>query len=117
MTEEMKEIRLEVGRVSGRAGEDNDLKVIKFTGRELASFRSYHGEVSSGDDRGMTHTLYQTEKGKFLIYTEEWSRWDGEADYKSYEVYDTLDEVKEPEGLIREAKEALGLDPAEDLNI
>jgi len=83
MSEEVKEIRLEVGRVSGRDGEDNDLKVIKFTGRQLASFRSYHGENG----------------------------------YRSYEVYDTLEEVKDPEGLIREAKEALGQDPADGLNI
>jgi hypothetical protein len=117
MTEELKEIGLEVGRVSGRAGEDNDLKVIKFTGRQLASFRSYHGEVSSGDDRGIIRTLYQTEKGKFLLYMEEWSRWSGEDNHNSYSVYDTLDEIEKPGGLIREAKEALGQDPAERLNI
>jgi hypothetical protein len=117
MTEEFKEIRLEAGTISGTMGEDNDLKVIKFRGRELASYRSYNGQTGSGDDRGMTHTLYQTEKGKFLLYAEEWSRWQGEANYRSYEVYDGLDEIKEPEGLIREAKEALGQDPAEELDI
>jgi hypothetical protein len=117
MSEELKEIRLTVGTISGTMGESDDTKEVKFTGRELACHNSYHGETSSGDDRGMTHTLYKTEKGKYLLHTDEWSRWDGEAGHKSYEIYDSLEEIEEPAGLVQEAKKVLGLDPAEELDI
>jgi EXLDI family protein len=116
---ELKEIRLTVGRISGKMGESNDTKEIKFTGRQLASYNSYHGETSSGDDRGTAHTLYETEKGKYLVHTDNWSNWQGESSHKKYEVYETLEELEGevPDGLIYEAKEELGQDPAKELNI
>ena len=116
---EMKEIRLTVGRISGVTGESDDTKEIKFKGRQLASHKSYHGDTSNGDDRGTSHTLYETEKGKYLVHTSKWSRWQGESSNKHYEVYDSLEELEGevPDGLIYEAKEELGQDPAEELDI
>ena len=115
----MKEIRLMVGWISGKMGESNDTKEVKFKGRELANYNSYHGETSSGDDRGTTHTLYKTKKGNFLLYTERWSMWQGEGTNKKYEVYESIKVIPEeiPDGLIYEAKEELGMDPAKKLNI
>jgi EXLDI family protein len=119
MTEEFKEIRLEAGTISGTMGEDDNLKIVKFRGRELANFRSYHGETGSSDDRGITNTLYKTEKGKYLLYTSNWSNWQGESSRKSYEIYDSLEEMEGevPDGLLYKAKEESGQDPAEELNI
>jgi hypothetical protein len=34
---------------------------------------------STGDTRGVTETLYRTESGGLLVYTEHWSRWQGET--------------------------------------
>jgi|AntDeeMinimDraft_6_1070357.scaffolds.fasta_scaffold32379_1 EXLDI family protein len=116
---ELKEIRLMVGRISGIMGESDDTKEIKFIGRQLASYNFYHGKTSNGDDRGTTHTLYETKKGKYLLHTSNWSNWQGEYSHKRYDVYDSLEEMKEeiPDGLIYEAKEELGQDPAEELDI
>jgi len=119
MSNNMKEIRLTVGRLSGKMGESDDTKEIKFNGKQIASYNSYHGETSSGDDRGTTHTLYKTEKDKFLLHTNRWSRWQGESSNKNYEIFDSIKEIQGevPDGLIYEAKEAMVQDPAEKLNI
>jgi len=116
---ELKEIRLTVGWISGVMGESDDTKEITFKGRQLASYNSYHGETSNDDDRGTTHTLYETKKGKYLLHTSNWSNWQGESSHKRYEVYDSLEEMEEevPDGLIYEVKEELGQDPAEELDI
>ena len=119
MSEELKEIRLQVGTVSGRMGESDDLSEVKFTGRELANYTEYHGETSSGDDRGTDYILYQTKKDKYLLHINNWSRWQNENGAKKYDIYDSLDELKGkvPDSLIYNAKEELGLDPAEELDI
>lgn len=112
------EIRLQIGTVSGNMGESDNVKEIKFIGQEIASYSSYHGELSSSDDRGTDYTLYQTKNG-FVVHKDNWSKWQGESSYKSYEVFESLEEMEgqAPDGLIYETKKALGLDPAETLDI
>jgi len=107
---ELKEIRLTVGRVSGVTGGADDTKEIKFKGRQIASYKSYHG-----DDRGTRYyIIYETEKGKYLLHASNWNRRQGEFSNKHYEVYDSLEEMKEEilDSLIYEAKEELGQDEA-----
>ena len=117
---ELKEIRLTIGRISGIMGESDDTKEIKFIGRQLSNYNFYHGKNLNGDDRGTTHIIYETKKGKYLLHSSNWSKWQGESSHKRYEVYDSLEEMKKeeiPDGLIYEAKEELGQDPAEELDI
>ena len=116
---EMEEVRLDVGRVSGQMGESDDLKPIKFEGAEIARHQVYSGELNNNDDRGVTRIVYKTEKGNFLLYTKDWSRWQGESSHYSYKTYESLEEIESdiPDGLAVKVKENLGLDPAEELDV
>lgn len=116
---EMEEIRITVGRISGQMGESNNTKEVKFTGRQLASYTSYHGELNNPDDRGTTYHLYKTEKDNFLVHVSRWSKWQGESTNKDYEVYGSLKELEGevPDKLVYDTKEALGKDPAEKLDV
>lgn len=118
--EGFEKVELEVGTTNNRMGESDNLKTIRFIGKELAWIRNLHGQTGSGDDRGTTYTLYLTQKGKFLLHIDEWSRWQGESSHSRYKVYESMREIEEKEGLdqlIREAKEALGEDLAIELDI
>lgn len=115
--EGLEEVELLIGRCGGPREESEDLKKIKFIGKQIASFRSLHGQTGSRDDRGMDYSLYLTQKGKFLLYKDDWSRWQGEYSVSEYEIYESLKEVEAPEGLINEAKEELGEDPSIFLDI
>ena len=85
----MKEIVLLCGRWTSK---DEDEKKVKFTGRLLASDEQYTGQTSSRDDRGIDWEIYQTKKGRFLVWWKLWSRWDGEGNVADYEIYDELPE-------------------------
>ena len=115
--EGMEQIELEVGTRSGVMSDTPDLKKIRFTGKELA----FHRKLQGNDTRGVDTTLYRTKKGKFLLFVEDWSRWQGEATTSEYFIYDTLEDVETSGNatgqLIRDAKEALGDDPATELDI
>lgn len=114
--EGMEEIELEIGSGTGQLGDSPDYKKVRFTGRGLAHFRQLQGN----DTRGVDYDLYRSKKGKFLLYIDDWSRWQGEVSTSEYHIFETLQEVEEfgvPEGLIRDAKEEMGEDPAEELDI
>ena len=124
----MEEIRLNVGTVSNVRGEDDNLEKIKFEGQELATHRNLYGQASSQDDRGTDYPLYKTKKGKLLLYVESWSRWQNEAsNYHNY-IFNKIEDLESgiptdygdmevPSGLITKAKEALGMDPARELEV
>jgi hypothetical protein len=123
--EGFEEILIEIGRKGGKPGESNNLKEIKFIGKELAYYRDYSGAQAS-DDRGTNIVLYLTRKNKYLLHSENWSRWQGEYSHMSYEIFDNLEDIEEtedesergyPASLIREAKEKLGQESADFLDI
>ncbi len=109
----------------------NDVHKIAFRGRLLSTARVYHGQTSSGDDRGVDWELYQTEKGKFILWWLDWSRWEGEPDVADYMVLDDLPHhgmvccdtitgdpsYPVPGELIEEAAEVLGRDTVKHLDI
>lgn len=114
--EGMEQIELEVGSASGVPGDTPDMEKIRFTGKEIAFCRKLQGN----DTRGINYTLYRTKKGKFLLFVEDWSHWQGESSSSEYFVYDSLEEAEKgfaPTALIQEAKEALGEDSAKELDI
>ncbi len=113
----LQEITLEIGN-SGREGESDDYRKIRFIGKKLATADTLCGSNSSGDDRGVDYALYHTGKGKFLLHREDWTKWQGEQNTKSYIVYDSLEEIKNAPGqLIQDAANKLGTEVVEMLDI
>ena len=116
----MGEREIEVGRFGAR-GDDYD--VIKFIGREIAHYQENVGETSSGDDRYLVHTVFQTAKGKLLYYREFVSLWERDTSRREYFVVENIEELKNidgvhvPASVIREAKESLEGDGAVFLDI
>lgn len=119
---DMKDVRFKAG-VIRPVGAD-DVREIRFKGRELASGRTYCGQTSSGDDCGTDFTIYQTAAGKIVILWYRWSKWQGENRVRDYVVLDDLPSyepivgettkmaVKVPGSLLQEAAAALGQDMA-----
>ncbi|RQD77096.1 MAG: hypothetical protein D5R97_03130 [Candidatus Syntrophonatronum acetioxidans] len=108
----MEEHTLEVGRWSDH---DEDTHKVKFIGRLLASGRRYTGQTSDRKDRGQNWEIYQTVKGKFIIWLEEWSAWQGSENKADYAVLDELPGLDEtplgekiPGNVLEEAGEVLG---------
>ncbi len=52
-------------------------EVLRFVAEEVGAYTDY-SEASSGDDRGITYTLYRTPDDRYRVYVEEWTRWQGE---------------------------------------
>ncbi len=112
----MEKTTIEVGRSSGSQFEDDELRKISFIGRVLASKKVF--EEPGQDSRGITRTIYQTAHGKFLLYVEEWTRWQNEVSKYWYRVYESLDALEQKTGeyadgeayasLIQEAKKEMG---------
>jgi hypothetical protein len=102
----MDTIKLEVGTyMVGNGGivQDN-LRPVEFEGEKLAGIKNY-GYKDSGapdDTRGTKETLYKTVDGRFVVYLEDWSHWQGEPN-----TYD-LQEVTEADLGPNERFEALG---------
>ncbi|MFW6008960.1 MAG: hypothetical protein ACOCP8_06825 [archaeon] len=116
----VEEIRLEVGYKAGDPRESDDIEIVSFMGEEIANMRDFYGELSSGEDRGTEYTLYLTKKGRFLLHKKNWSNWQGESSTLQYKIFDKLEEIKEediPKGIIKLAKESMGMDPAEKLDL
>jgi hypothetical protein len=84
------EIVLEVGNWRPRGA--NDTRKVAFKGRLLADGTDFCGQTMSRDDRGTDWAIYQTSKGKFLIYWKNWSRWENESDSADYTIVDELPE-------------------------
>ncbi len=123
------EVVLEVGWWNRRGADDT--KRIAFKGRLLAETTSYTGQTSLADDRGIDWQVYSTEKGKYLVWWKEWSRWDGEGDFGDYAILRDLpprgkglygketDSMSPgvPGSLIEEAAKAAGQDAVERLDV
>lgn len=84
------EIVLEVGRWPAKGA--SDTFKVSFKGRLLAEGTVLSGQTGSRDDRGTDWAIYQTEKGKFLIWWKDWSRWENESDIADYAIISALPE-------------------------
>lgn len=124
-----REETLEVGTWRDRGA--NDVRKIAFKGRCLAQAIDLYGSTSSGDDRGTDWRLYQTEKGKFLVWWLDWSHHQDEVDVADYIILDNLPapgticcgtvygdpSCAIPGELIEEAAAMLGQDIVEHLDV
>ena len=122
-------IVLEVGRWPAKGA--SDTSKVSFKGRLLAEGTKYDGQTASRDDRGIDWQIYQTAKGKILVYWRNWSCWQGEGDYADYVVVDRLPSPNDvfageangdmvgniPASIIEEAAEALGQDAVKRLDV
>jgi len=80
----MKTVKLWIGTEQHmRDGRTQDLtRPVEFEGEELAKLITFGDHKGSPTDtRGITETLYRTEDGRLVVYVEEWSRWQGEANH------------------------------------
>jgi len=123
------EIILEVGVWPPR-GASNTRK-IAFKGRLLSKATVFGGQTSNSDDRGVDWALYQTAKGKYLLWWKNWSRWQGESTTADYVVLEELptygmvccgelwDDISQPVPgeLIEKAADVLGRDTVQHLEI
>ncbi|MCI0398824.1 MAG: hypothetical protein L0332_24265, partial [Chloroflexi bacterium] len=48
------------------------------------------------DTRGVDQTLYRTEDGRLIVYTEEWTRWQGET--STYTLHEATEADLRPGG-------------------
>ena len=120
----MERLTIEVGRSSGSQFEDDELTKVSFIGRVLVSKRVF--DEPGKDTRGVTRTIYQT-ASKFVLYVEEWSRWQNESSYRWYKVYESLEALEKETAeyadgdayasLIQEAKKEMGEGGATFLDI
>lgn len=123
------EIVLEVGRWPAKGAEDTFK--VSFKGRLLAEDTKYNGQTHSRDDRGTDYQIYQTAKGKILVYWKDWSRWENESNTADYAVLDSLPGANDvfvgeangdmsgniPAGIIEEAAKALGQTAVKQLDV
>lgn len=72
-------------------------------------------------DRLCFRQLYMTSKGKFLLYTQEFVREDEQCISAQYQVFESLDHVREAEGvpleMLEMAATALDEELVEDLDV
>lgn len=125
--EGFKEITIEVG--TWPADEAKQTEKIKFYGRELNYHEELH-DTPGGKEPQTTWQLYQGERGKFLLYKKEYSRWiedivdtvrRKESSEATYEIFDSLEELEKekdlPNGFLRVAKSELGQKGVKRLNV
>lgn len=123
------EVVLEVGTWPAK-GADEVFK-IAFKGRLLAEATTYLGQTSSKDDRGTDWQIFETSKGKFLLWWRNWSRWENESTTADYTVLEELPAIGTsyfgevlydvsspvPGGLVSSAAAVLGKDITQHLDI
>jgi hypothetical protein len=95
----MKEITLYIGSIRsvGSGVSEDDRQQVRFVGEELAEhtcYGTYRGRTS--DTRGVTETLYRTDDGRLVVYTEDWSRWRGVS--SEYWLCEVSEEDLQPSG-------------------
>lgn len=83
----------------------------RFSGRELASVRTYEG-ARSRDDRGKDYTLYERPDGSYLVHVFVWTRWQGESDDSELIPIATREELAEQFPAVANAA---GIEVIEDL--
>ena len=104
--ETVETIKLHIGTVErGNAFTQDNTRAVEFVG-ELVMSRTEYGyddrTAKLSDTRGVTESLYKSEDGRLLVYTEDWSRWQGEPTTTS------LHQVTEADLQIGGQYEALG---------
>ena len=88
----MEKITVEIGSIAALSSGQvqRNLKKVEFVAEELASRTEFGRSDQTGaltDTRGTTETLYKTEDGRYVVYVEEWSKWQGEPNrYRLVEV-------------------------------
>jgi hypothetical protein len=122
----MEEVELEVGVYYSGTGFD-DVKKVKFIGKKIADATICNGHTGSRDDQdqGTDYKLYLTKKGKFLLHRYFWirrrRRRQGKDSESWYNLYDSMSQLMSsgdlPGDLIHEAREALGVNLAEYLDV
>ncbi|MBO8160606.1 MAG: hypothetical protein H0Z24_03135 [Thermosipho sp. (in: Bacteria)] len=112
------EITLGIRAVKGEMGVPCNLHTVKFIGRELARGCDKSDLLGS---RGVDYVIYQTRKGKILLYVNQWSMQNGEADKGYYKIFDTLEELQKnadvPTEVVKDAAKALEQEITEYLDI
>lgn len=91
----MDRITVHVGtECSTRSGMPVDrMRPVEFEGEKLAQVNDFHG---GSDTRGVTETLYETADGRYVVYVENWTKWQGET--STYELVEAAMEDFEPGG-------------------
>ena len=72
-------IKLNIGSENEKV---KNTRPVEFEGENLAERREYEGD----DTRGTDETLYSTPDGRFIVYEESWSKWQGE--YNNYSLHE-----------------------------
>ena len=98
--ETVEKIRLQIGTVErGNAFTQDNTRPVEFVGELVYSRRELGYDDRTGrlsDTRGVTESLYKAEDGRLLVYTEDWSRWQGEP--STYSVHQVTVEDLQPGG-------------------
>lgn len=84
-------------------------RVVEFLAEEVGRVTHY-GLGRNGaptDTRGTTETMYRTEDGRYIVYIQDWSHWQGEEDH--YRLMEARPEDLEPMGRFGELAEAAGM--------
>lgn len=84
--------------VDGRSGEalfaGDERSRLKFQGWKIASFKvPYDGEERLGSI-GIDFDLYLTNEGRLLLLVENWSRRPGGRNYRIFETFGSIDEMR-----------------------
>jgi len=74
----MEKIKVHVGTQcitsSGRVSDH--MRPVEFEGEKIAKRTEHYG---GGDSRGVTETLFKTPVGRYVVYVENWTKWQGET--------------------------------------
>lgn len=96
-----------VGLQSGQTADDR--REVRFVGRELGYDTEYgfDNRGQRSEQRGVTWTLFETEDGRYVVHTRDWSHWRGEPNTYSLRPV-TLDDLG-PTGEFAHLGEECGL--------
>lgn len=79
--------------------QQDDRRPVEFDGDKLANRTTFTGD---DDTRGVTETLYKTDSERYVVFAEDWSRWQSEPSFY------TLLEVTESDLQVGGRYESLG---------
>jgi hypothetical protein len=82
----MEKVTVQVGSLAvlSNGARQDSRRPVEFVGEQLATRTEYgSGDHGLTDTRGVTETLYKAEDGRFIVYVEDWSRWQGEPNHYS----------------------------------
>ncbi len=116
MNEEYQKVRLKVGEWHDTWA---NVREVEFNGRLLADSRLETGGWEHPDQSGIYRKVYETAKGKIVLWRKDWDRYQGATNTATMEIFDSLDELEGhvPSWLFRDVQRALGIDVIEHLDI